>query len=420
MQRWMGWSAVVAGLITLAGCTNGPHFGDAQGWSSSQKKAFERILAEDTYASLCGLEPLYEQYRQSRDTRILSRLLVGYTENLANSCIDLKAFKAVQNRRREQKIHTKFVYKLQSVSSSGVLGALREGKSIEQILQPYIPPMPQFRSLLAAWRGGAAGETGRKIRMSLERAKLMDPDPTRWETYFLVNIPEFKVRLYENRHETLSMRVVVGKKSWQTPVFSATMKYVVLNPTWNVPDNIARDEEIPKILRNPNRLKKKRMVVLRSYDIDSTPVDPRTINWREYLKPEWKKKELPYKLIQLPAKGNALGRVKFMFPNGNSVYMHDTPAKSLFSRNFRAYSHGCIRLHKPMVMLEHLARRGYLSKDWPQVKELLDSWKLHTVSLSRPIPVHIGYFTAYPAAGGMVYSPDVYGFDKLMKLKGAR
>jgi hypothetical protein len=416
MKRILRWGAVVAVALWLAGCTGGPSFGD---WSQSQKREFERMLARDRYASLCGLEPLYRQYLQSRDSRLLSKLLVGYAENLANSCIDLKSFEEAQKARRKKKIHTKFQPYLQSVSSSQVLGALRSGKSVEAVLRPYVPPMPQFAELLDAWHSGYSGAERHKIRMSLERAKLMKPDPELWETYFLVNIPEFKVRFFENGHEAFEMKVVVGQKSWQTPIFSALMKYVVLNPTWNVPDNIARAEEIPNILRKKNYLKRKRMVVLRSYDIDSTPVDPRSINWRKYLRPEWKNKELPYKLVQLPAKGNALGRVKFMFPNPYSVYMHDTPMKHLFKRAYRAYSHGCIRLEKPMEMLEYLASHGYLTKDWDAVKKELATWKLKYVNLRTPIPVHVGYFTAYPAAGGLVFSADIYGYDTLMKLKGA-
>ena len=421
VRRWSG--LIIAGAVLwLAGCTGGPHFGDAQGWSSSQKRAFERILASDRYASLCELKPLYEEYRRTRDTRILSKLLVGYTRNLANSCIDLPAFKAAQKAREARKIHTKFTPYLQSASASTILSGLRDGQSIEQILQPYIPPTPQFGRLLSVWHGGGLGpDQRRKVRLSLERAKLMKPDPEAWKTYFLVNIPEFKVRFFENGRLAFVIDTVVGQKSWQTPIFSAEMKYVVLNPTWNVPDNIARAEEIPHLLKNPNYLKRKRMVVLKSYDIDSTPVDPRRVNWRQYLRPEWKKKELPYKLVQLPAKGNALGRVKFMFPNGNSVYMHDTPMKSLFKRSYRAYSHGCIRLARPMEMLQYLAEHGYLSKDWAGVRADLDTWKLKTVNLVNPIPVHVGYFTAYVAQGGGVrFFPDIYGYDKIMQLKKAQ
>jgi murein L,D-transpeptidase YcbB/YkuD len=99
--------------------------------------------------------------------------------------------------------------------------------------------------------------------------------------------------------------------------------------------------------------------------------------------------------------------------------MHDTPMKHLFKRAYRAYSHGCIRLEKPMEMLEYLASHGYLTKDWDAVKKELATWKLKYVNLRTPIPVHVGYFTAYPAAGGLVFSADIYGYDTLMKLKGA-
>ncbi len=402
-------------LLLLAGCA-GPHLGDANGWSDSQRMEFEKVLASDAYASRCQLTPLYQKYLRTRDTAILSKILVGYTENLANSCIDIPAYKKIEKERRKRKIHTYFAFHTQSVSASSVLSDLRSGKRIEEILAPYMPANPEFSRLLSYYRSGSvSGENHRKLFMSLQRAKVMSDEG--WETYFLVNIPEFKVRFFENGQLRFAFPVVVGQKKWQTPIFSAEMKYVVLNPTWNVPDNIARAEEIPNLLRRKDYFKRKRMVVLRDYSIDSKPVDPRTVNWRKYLSPEWKKKELPYKLIQLPGPGNALGRVKFMFPNKHSVYMHDTNMKSLFKRSYRAYSHGCIRLAKPMMMLEYLATHGYLNHDWPTIQEKLKTMKLHEVGLRTPIPVHIAYFTAYADDSGLHFFPDVYGFDKIMPLK---
>ena len=109
-----------------------------------------------------------------------------------------------------------------------------------------------------------------------------------------------------------------------------------------------------------------------------------------------------------------------MFPNPYSVYMHDTNMKSLFKRSSRAYSHGCIRLAKPMMMLEYLATHGYLADDWATVQEKLKSLKLTQVSLRTPIPVHVAYFTAYADGSGLHTFPDVYGFDKLMPLKKAQ
>ncbi len=417
MRSWV--ISIVAGflLLWLSACT-GPHLGDANGWSTDQRREFERILATDAYASRCQLTPLYQEYLRKRDTAILSKILVGYAENLANSCIDIPAYKKIEKERNLHKIHTHFSFYTQRVSASTLLSDLRSGKSIEQILTPYLPADPEFVRLLTFYRNGAvSGENAHKLFMSLQRAKVMSDKG--WESYFLVNVPEFKVRFFEEGQLRFAFPVIVGRKNWQTPIFSATMKYVVLNPTWNVPDNIARAEEIPHLLRNRNYFKRKRMIVLRNYTIDSERVDPRSVHWRRYLRPEWKKRELPFKLIQLPGAGNALGRVKFMFPNPYSVYMHDTNRKSLFKHNYRAYSHGCIRLAKPMLMLEYLATHGYLNDDWPTIRKKLATMKLQTVGLRRPLPVHIAYYTAYADDSGLHFFPDVYGFDKLMPLKKA-
>ena len=418
MRRLLLGVAATTLLLLLGGCA-GPHIGDSNGWSDSQKREFERILAHDEYASLCQLNPLYQQYLRTRDTAILSKILVGYTENLANSCIDIPAYKAIEKERNKRGIRSHYEFYTQSVSASSVMSALRSGESVDKILDAYLPANPEFGRLLSYYRRGAAsGEQHRKLFMSLQRAKVMKDEG--WQTYFLVNIPEFKVRFFENGRLRFGFPVVVGQKTWNTPIFSAAMKYVVLNPTWNVPDNIAKAEEIRNMLRKKNYLKRKNMVVLRNYDIASKPVDPRTVNWKQYLSPEWKKKELPYKLIQLPGPGNALGRVKFMFPNPYSVYMHDTNMKSLFKRSYRAYSHGCIRLAKPMTMLEYLATHGYLADDWATVQEKLKTMKLHTVNLRTPIPVHVAYFTAYADDAGLHFFPDVYKFDTIMPLKKAQ
>lgn len=404
-------------LLLLAGCT-GPHLGDANGWSDAQKREFERILSTDAYASRCQLTPLYQSYLKTHDTALLSRILVGYAENLANSCIDIPAYKKIEKERNKHGIRSHFSFHTQRVSASTVLSALRSGETVEEILSPYLPKTPEFARLLTYYRNGAAtGAGARKLFMSLQRAKVMSDEG--WESYFLVNVPEFKVRFFENGQLRFSIPVIVGKKKWQTPIFSAQMKYVVLNPTWNVPDNIARAEEIPNLLRHKNYFKRKHMIVLRDYTIDSTRVDPRTVPWRKYLRPEWKKRELPFKLIQLPGPGNALGRVKFMFPNPYSVYMHDTNRKSLFRHSMRAFSHGCIRLAKPMLMLEYLATHGYLADDWPTIRQKLATMKLQTVSLRTPLPVHVAYFTAYADDLGLHFFPDIYGYDTIMPLKKA-
>ncbi len=428
MKIKLVYSALGGALFILSGCAslNFGAFGttsttsgksDSQGWRGGQKRDFERILEKDKYASLCGLESLYKRYKSSGDTKLLTKLLVGYTQNLANSCIDVGAYKRIEKAKEEKKIHTSFTFYAQEATASSIIGKLKKGSSIDAILSPYIPKNPQFKRLLKKYkRGGYSPANMKKIRMSLERSKVMSDRG--WSTYFLINVPEFMVYFVENGRTSFSFPVVVGKKDWQTPIFDSKMKYVVLNPTWNIPDNIARREEIPKIIKNRNFLKQKNMIVLKSYDLSQKPIDPKKINWKKYLSPEYQKKAIPYKIIQLPSKTNALGTVKFMFPNRHSVYMHDTMAKALFKQSFRAYSHGCIRLAKPQMMLDYLATHGYLVVPKATVDKFRVGKDQKYVNLKKSIPVHIGYFTAFVKDSGKVkFSPDVYGFDSLMKFK---
>ena len=191
--------------------------------------------------------------------------------------------------------------------------------------------------------------------------------------YILVNIPEYRMHFYENGVEVLAMNTVVGKPKMRTPVFSRKMQYVVLNPTWNVPPSIYKKEYAHKSVA------------------------------------ELKKIGLRYgsngKLYQPAGRRNALGLVKFLFPNKFNVYMHDTPAKSLFSRTTRAYSHGCIRLEKPMKLLHKL---GYSYKPGKT------KWN----TLKHRIPVFVEYHTAWVDEDGRAqFRPDVYGYEKKLFTK---
>ena len=413
------WIGILVAALLLSGCAvnTGPR---PEGWSYSQQSDLLEILKTDKYASLCALKLTYEKYLQTKDPKLLNKLLVGYTQNLANSCIDLSAFRASQRAKRARKIKTYYEIQLQSAKASAIMLQLQAGRSVEDILKPYIPTSPQFKRLLTYYHSLSSGGSNaqlRKVKLNIERTKLMKPK--QWRTYVLINVPEYKFRLFENNSKKMEFNVIVGKRAWQTPVFSSMLKYVVLNPAWNVPDNIARDELIPKLIRNPGILKRKNMVVRRDYNIDSKPVDPKSVNWKLYLTKEYKKKNLPYKLIQRSSNRNALGTVKFMFPNRFSVYMHDTQSKSLFRRKKRAYSHGCIRLSQPKDLLKHIAS-SYTSGGFDAVQKRSRTKKTNYVNLKQHIPVNIVYFTAYVDEGGSLhFFDDVYGFDASQKLKGS-
>ena len=379
--------------VILSGCV-GPV--DSSGWHSSQKSDFLKILKEDKYMSLCDQQALYQKVRSGGNTQDMTRLLVKYTDNLANGClVNAKGFNAYR----------------QKISASGIQMKLSAGQSIEQILKPYVPEYRQFNDLIAKYRATNDPVLKHKIRLNIERVKLMKPGLGK--TYALVNIPEFKVRVIENDKTSVEMKVVTGKRGHETPIFSEDLKYITLNPTWNVPDSIARNEIIPKTLRNPSYLKSHRLVIRKDYSLDSPAQSFNPSLARNYV---GGKGPVPFKFIEVPSNRNALGRVKFIFPNHHSVYMHDTPAKSLFKRKTRAFSHGCVRLEKPKYMLEYISK-NYTAHDYADVMEKYNSMKTHYLKITKRLPVHTVYLTTYVDDNGQLLSfGDIYGYDKSQSL----
>ena len=375
----------------LSGCVGTP---DSEGWRSAQKDEFLKILKTDKYLSICNQQGLYAKVKQSRNSQLMSKLLIAYSENLANGCI----------------VNTKGGYK-QKVSSSNIRMQIKAGQSIEKILKPYVPEYRQFNELIAKYRLAEDPELKHKIRLNIERIKILKPGLGK--TYALVNIPEYVIRIMENDKESLNMRVVVGKRKHETPIFSADLKYITLNPTWNVPDSIARNEIIPKTLKNRGYLKSHRLVIRKDYNLDSPALSFNPSLARNYV---GGKGPVPFKFIEVPSNRNALGRVKFIFPNHHSVYMHDTPAKSLFKRKKRAYSHGCVRLHKPKDMLKFISQ-NYTAHDYEDVKTKYNSKKTHYLKINRRLPVHTAYLTTYVNDSGELLSfGDPYSYDKSQKL----
>jgi murein L,D-transpeptidase YcbB/YkuD len=195
----------------------------------------------------------------------------------------------------------------------------------------------------------------------------------------------------------------VGSAFHKSPIFRDEIKYIEVNPTWTVPYSIATREILPKIKRDPNYF------ASRDFDLKNNSgkfIDPSSVNWTTITK-----NNFPFWLVQRPGPNNALGRVKFMFPNEHAVYLHDTPSKALFSKAERAFSHGCIRVENPFDFAEQL-----LGGDgWNQEKfqQVLDSGKTKTVFLSSPMPVLLLYWTAMVTPDDVVYFySDVYERDQ--------
>ena len=226
-----------------------------------------------------------------------------------------------------------------------------------------------------------------QMLINLERMKWTPPIP---ETRFiLVNIPEYRLHVFEANKEVLNMGIVVGKAANKTVIFSNELKNIVFSPYWNIPPSIVRAEILPAMRSNRNYLAQK--------------------NMEQYGSSEG----LP-QIRQKPGDGNSLGRVKFLFPNSYNIYLHDTPAKSLFAEEKRAFSHGCIRLAQPKKLAE------YLLSDRPEwtsakIEQAMNKKSEVWVNMKQPVPVFITYFTSWVDKDGLLnFREDLYGHDQLM------
>ena len=245
-----------------------------------------------------------------------------------------------------------------------------------------------------------------QLGLNLERWRWLPQDLGRRR--IVVNIAEQMLKVIEDDEVVMNMRVVVGKALRRTPIFSDTIRYIVLNPNWHVPRTIAVEELIPKIRTDPSYLERFGMHLLTSGP-DAQEVDPSTIDWST-VTPD----SFPYRLRQEPGRLNALGRIKFMFPNRYDIYLHDTPARGLFDQAQRDFSHGCIRVEKPLDLAEYLMKKA---KGWNREKidAALDEGTERTLYLSKPIPIHLLYWTAWADEDGTIqFRTDINGLDQAL------
>jgi L,D-transpeptidase YcbB len=243
----------------------------------------------------------------------------------------------------------------------------------------------------------------RQVELNLERWRWMPDDfGTR---HFLVNIPAFQLMAREDGQTVQTMRVVVGKPGHETPVFSGDMGTVVFSPYWNVPESIAENETAPAIRSDPTYLARNHIELVRHTKSGSRIVNPDDVNWFDPAD----LKDLSFR--QRPGAQNALGHVKFLFPNAFNVYLHDTPSGSLFARTERAFSHGCVRVEQAEALAAYVLRD---QSEWTteHIKSAMNAGVQKYVQLDEMIPIHIVYFTAWVGDDGDVFFlPDIYGYD---------
>jgi murein L,D-transpeptidase YcbB/YkuD len=236
-----------------------------------------------------------------------------------------------------------------------------------------------------------------QIRANLERGRWVLGDLD--DDFVIVNVAGFKLYVVRDGEVERSMRVQVGRPYRKTPVFKSRITYLVFNPTWTVPPTIFTEDILPELRRDAAYLATRDIEL---FDSSGNLLDPQSVDWRA-------RTSLPYRLVQRPGPNNALGRVKFMFPNDHSVYLHDTPSRDLFERDSRAFSSGCIRLEEPLELALDLLGPAWNAQ---RVATLLASGRTETVFLDAPLTVMLLYWTTEVDAEGRVYFlPDVYARD---------
>jgi L,D-transpeptidase YcbB len=229
------------------------------------------------------------------------------------------------------------------------------------------------------------------------------PD-TMGSKYITVNIPEFKLRYFENNKLAGNMRVIVGKIESSTPLLVDSIKYIVFSPEWNVPQSIATKEMLPKLRTDPGYFTKNHFKIFRGRN----EVQPDSIDWHDY-----DEDHFPFTIIQQPCKSNALGKVKFIFPNSQNIYLHGTPSGYLFGRDARDMSHGCIRIEKPGDLAVWLLKSNKLmNKD--SIESYMNKETPKFVYLNDRVPVYFLYQTSWVDENGYLnFRKDIYGYDRM-------
>jgi murein L,D-transpeptidase YcbB/YkuD len=249
----------------------------------------------------------------------------------------------------------------------------------------------------------SAAERMEQVRLNMERWRWL---PNHFSSYYIkVNIADFTLEVIKNGKIEKKHKVIVGKSYRKTPVFSSKMTYLVLNPTWTVPSTILTNDILPAVRKDVNYLKNKNLTV---YDSRGNKIDPLGANWSTY-------NLRSFTYMQAPGPDNALGVVKFMFPNAFSVYLHDTPAKELFEKSERSFSSGCVRVQHPLLLAEYLignAQQWNLEK----INDCISKRTPTTIPLKEQPEVYLLYWTAWIAENGTIhFRKDIYDRDAALK-----
>ncbi|KDC51898.1 L,D-transpeptidase family protein [Pseudoalteromonas fuliginea] len=236
------------------------------------------------------------------------------------------------------------------------------------------------------------------------------------EQYVYVNIPEYSLRFVKAGDVKLKNNVIVGKPSWETPAFSDEIEKFVVNPEWRIPTSIATKEIAPKVAEDPDYLVKNNIEIRKNSYLDSQTVNPSNIDW-DSIKPY----QFDHFLVKRAGSQNPLGEVKYLFPNPEAIYVHDTPAKHRFSQANRALSHGCIRIEKPFSLAREIIKHEGEAQTLSHIDSARDQNNTQTFHLDEPLPIHLVYWTAWVDENKLVnFRDDIYQRDKKALLNNSK
>jgi murein L,D-transpeptidase YcbB/YkuD len=374
----------------------------------------KELISQLQYSEAHGLDPAsyhvqeFEQARAQSQTKLegtrfdpktVPELDAKMTYAYLRYAADLLGWGA-----RTKEIYENWLIEPKKDDLAARLSAAIADNHVRDTLEELAPIHPQYKGLQAALAIEKQHPTGHeeRLKMNLERWRWAPRDLG--DRYILVNIPSYELQVVEGDQPKVAMRVVVGKPDTPTPLFSDEMTYVVFSPSWNVPESIIRKELQPRLVNNPDYLRRMGIEVVGT---SGEEVDPGAVDWSD------ESATAGLKFRQPPGEDNALGGVKFVFPNHFSIFLHDTPTTKFFARPQRAFSHGCIRVEDPVALARYVLGD---QPEWtePRIVNAMHTHSEQVVNLKRKIPVHIGYWTAWVEPDGKTvsYTDDPYHIDE--------
>ena len=379
----------------------------------------DSVLQKDTIISKELLKTELEAFRKSPSTVFINKFepvhqdYIKLKEGLIHflDSADLRRFTYVSASGKDSSLLRKLVYKrISEEDSLSILpvdnpDSAQLASAIKQYQKLYkIKVDGKLSTSLVSRLNNTGLEKFIRVAINMDRYKQLSPLP---KQYLWVNMPGFYLEMRDSDTVVLRSKVVVGKPKTRTPIITSAINNMITYPQWHIPESIIKQEILPGLKRDAGYTKKKGYSIL---DKDGNEVDPYSVDWSKY------KTGIPYRVIQGSGDDNALGILKFNFPNTHSVYLHDTNQRYLFSRSSRALSHGCVRVQAWNDLAQYILRNDSLHSANAVPVDSLQSWlgqkKKQYIPVRKPIPLFIRYFTCDAKDEGLVFYEDIYGEDK--------